>query len=204
LRVLSPRHVGAGDGEAKEATVNGLLEALRDKREALTERWAGLIFASYPPLTARFLEQERDRFRNPVGSTVKAELARLVDGLLSGADRESLAASLDAIVRVRAVQDFSATAAVRFVFQFKDAVGEILGESVWHSSSGELLDLYRRLDDVALQAFEIYAGCREQIFAIRAGEATARTYSLLKRAGVLVEAEEDESPPACPRPEGRS
>jgi hypothetical protein len=184
--------------------VNGVLTALRDKREALVARWAELVFASYPPLTARFLQQESDRFRNPVGSTIKAQLAALVNGLLSGADAESLTAPLDAIVRVRAVQDFPPSVALRFVFQFKDAVGEILGESVWHSSSGELLDLYRRLDDMALRAFEIYAGCREKIFAIRAREATARTYSLLKHAGVLVEAQEDESPPARSRPEGRS
>jgi hypothetical protein len=188
----------------KRAGVNGLLASLRERREALAERWAELIFASYPPLTARFLEQERDRFRNPVGSTVKAELARLVDGLLSGADRESLAAPLDAIVRVRAVQEFSPTAAVRFVFHLKQAVNEILPEEDRRASLEQLLALHGRLDELALQAFEIYAGCREQIFAIRAREATARTYSLLKRAGVLVEAQEAEGPAARPRPEGRS
>jgi hypothetical protein len=184
--------------------VNGLLASLRERREALAERWAELIFASYPPLTARFLEQERDRFRNPVGSTVKAELARLMDGLLSGADRESLAAPLDAIVRVRAVQDFSPTAAVRFVFQLKQAVGELLAEEDRHAPLEQLLELHGRLDELALQAFEIYAGCREQIFAIRAREATAHTYSLLKRAGLLAETEEAEGPPARPHPEGRS
>jgi hypothetical protein len=198
------RRDNAAAGEAREATVSELLEALRKSREALAERWAELVFASYAPPTARFLGQESDRFRNPVGSTIKAELTELVNGLLSGAETGELVAPLHAIIRVRAVQGFSPAVALSFVFHLKQAVREVLGDSAVWASADELFELHGRLDELALRAFEIYASCREKIFEIRAREATARTYALLKRAGVLEETREVDVPPAGSHPEGRS
>lgn len=44
--------------------MNGLLNVLQERRKALEERWAELVFASYPQQSAPFLRQERDRFAN--------------------------------------------------------------------------------------------------------------------------------------------
>ena len=55
--------------------------------------------------------------------------------------------------------------------------------------AAELLGLYARIDKLALQAFTVYVRCRERVYELRAREATARTYSLLKRAGALTEAQ---------------
>jgi len=62
LEVQPPQR--GGDGKAGEATVNGLLNVLQERRKALEERWAELVFASYPQQSAPFLRQERDRFAN--------------------------------------------------------------------------------------------------------------------------------------------
>ncbi len=184
--------------------MNGLLNVLQEKRKALEERWAELVLASYPQQSVPFLRQERDRFANPLGSTIRNEITALVEGLLAGADADVLATHLDSIIRVRAVQDFTPAEALRFVFQLKQAVAEIAGDDVAGVPAGEFLALHTRIDELALQAFGIYVGCRERVFQIRAREATARTYSLLKRAGLLVDADEAGGPPACPPAEGRS
>ncbi len=184
--------------------MSGLLDMLREKREALEERWAELVFATYPQQSVQFLRQEKDRFRNPLGSTIRSDIAALVDAVLADADAAALTAPLDAIVRVRAVQDFPPVEALRFLFQLKQAVAEIAGDDASPVPVSELLALYARLDELALQAFGIYVGCREKVFEIRAREATARTYSLLKQAGLLTDAVEAGDPPACPPAEGGS
>jgi hypothetical protein len=184
--------------------VNELLNVLQEKRKALEERWAELVFASYPQQSVPFLRQERDRFANPLGSTIRSEIAGLVEALLAGADADVLANHLDAIIRVRAVQDFTPAEALRFVFQLKQAVAEVAGDDAAGVPTSEFLALHARLDELALQAFGIYVGCRERVFQIRAREATARTYSLLKQAGLLVDADEAEGAPARPPVEGRS
>ncbi len=183
--------------------MSGLLSVLQEKRKALEERWAELVFASYSQQSVPFLRQERDRFANPLGSTIRNQTAALVEGLLAGADAGVLATHLDAIIRVRAVQDFTPAEALRFVFQLKQAVAEIAGDDAAGVPAGEFLALHARLDELALQAFGIYVGCRERVFEIRAREATARTYSLLKQAGLLVDADEAGATPACPPVEGR-
>ena len=184
--------------------MSGLLDVLKEKRKALEERWAELVFATYPQQSVPFLRRERDRFANPLGSTIRNEIAALVEGLLAGADAAALAAPLDAIIRVRAVQSFSPAEALRFVFQLKQAAAEVAGDDLAAVPAGELLAFHARLDELALQAFGIYVGCRERVFEIRAHEATARTYSLLKHAGLLVDAGEAGDLPACPPGEGRS
>jgi RsbT co-antagonist protein rsbRD N-terminal domain len=180
--------------------VSSLLDALRQKRGLLAQRWAELVFATYPAQSAPFLSREKDRFRNPLGATIREELAAIVDVLLDGGGAEAVAGPLDAIVRVRAVQEFSPAEALGFVFQLKQAVAELAGRD---GTAAELLELHARIDELALQAFAVYVGCRERVFELRAREATARTYSLLKRAGALTETDAAEGPPTPPG-EGRS
>ena len=183
--------------------MSSLFDALREKRGGLAQRWAELVFATYPAQSAPFLSREKDRFRNPLGATIRDELAAIVDVLLDGGGAEAVAGPLDAIVRVRAVQGFAPAEALGFVFQLKRAVAELVGRDAAAAAAAELLELHARIDELALQAFAIYVGCRERIFELRAREATARTYSLLKRAGALTQTDAAEGTPT-PSGEGRS
>ena len=180
-----------------------LRDALRERQGAVAERWADLVFASYPGESVPFLRGEKDRFKNPLGATVRQEIAALLDGVLGDADIAALAAPIDAIVRLRAVQEFAPADALRFIFQLKQVVREFAGVS-GDTAAEALHDLDVRIDQVGLQAFSAYVRCRERIFEIRAREATARTYSLLKRAGLLVDADGAQVPSATSSVEGRS
>ena len=129
---------------------------------AIVERWIQRTLETYPPETLPFLIGEQDLFRNPVGHTLRENLATLVHELLGSMDRNRIASALDALVRLRAVQDFSPAEAVGFVFGLRDAVQAISGP-VPETLQG-------RIDELALMAFDRYTNCREQIFELRINE----------------------------------
>lgn len=165
---------------------------LRERRASVLGRWIDLVIASYPAESAAFLGEEKDRFRNPIGTTLTRELAALFDAILAeGADDEAHQA-MAAVVRMRAVQQLTPAAAVGFVPLFKRAVSQELGAEE-AARAGELLRLYARVDEFTLQAVNELVECRELVYRLRAREARSQVYSLLRRAGMLelAEAEDD-------------
>lgn len=166
----------------------GLLEVLQARKGALADRWRELVLASYPPEAVSFLRRENDGFQNPVGATIRRAIDDLTSALIAGAGTPAAAGPLDAVVRMRAVQGFSPAQAVGFVFLFRRALADVLHDGLATVRAEELIDLDLRLDEMALQAWDRYAACRDKVSEIRAREATARTYALLKRAGLLADA----------------
>ena len=158
---------------------------LSQKRAPILERWFGLILDTYPADSSRFFKQEKDRFANPVGYTISLEIETLFDELLHGMNPAKLSASLDNIIRIRAVQDFSPSQAVAFVFLLKKAVREELESKIRKNQLfEELLKFESRIDELALRAVNIYMGCREKIYETRVNEVKAereRVFKLLER-----------------------
>jgi hypothetical protein len=133
----------------------------------LVEQWFTQTLQSYPQLTTGFLASEKDRFRNPVGHALRNGMAVLVAEILGEMKRDKVAAALDAIVRIRAVQDFMPSEAVGFVFL---ARAVLLGSNLPRPAMIEA-----RIDQLALMAFDQYMKCREQIAEVRANETRRRT-----------------------------
>jgi hypothetical protein len=160
--------------------------ALRDlllphRSEAL-DRWRGLVLDSYPVEAARFFRAEKDSFKNPVGQSIHTATETLLDGVLLEGGGDGIPEALEGLVRIRAVQDFSPSEAVAFVFLLKRAVREVLAEA----SEGEppaavLRDLETRVDGLALSAFETYSRCREELFEIRLRATQRRVAVMLER-----------------------
>jgi len=153
-------------------------DELKEKCAAIVERWKALALAIYPERGANFMGGERDRFQNPVGHLMSEGLGSLYDGLLAGAPAEEMQGALDGIVRVRAVQDLPASEAVGFVFLLKGAIRDVLG-----AADADLSELHDRIDRLALQAFDLFVQCREQIYDLRVREIRGRTSTLLERLG---------------------
>lgn len=161
-----------------------MIELLAQRKGVVAGKWLDRIVASYPADTANFLKRKRDRFANPVGTALAQGTAELVDGLLSGARADALRGALEPIIKIRAVQDFSPSAAVSFVFQLKDVIRDVLGERLaGREARGELERLERRIDQLALLAFDVYASCREQVADIRVSELKRSVAGVLKRSG---------------------
>lgn len=131
--------------------------------DAILERWFARTVEAYPGETVRFLTTERDQFRNPVGHILRENLAVLLRELLGGMELSRTKPALEAIIRVRAVQDFTATQAVGFVFMLRSVVGEFAPEH-------DVLSIGQKVDQLALMAFDEYVRCREKLYEIRLNE----------------------------------
>ncbi|MGQ9653846.1 MAG: RsbRD N-terminal domain-containing protein, partial [Thermodesulfobacteriota bacterium] len=92
------------------------------------------------------------------------------------------------------VQEFSASQAVAFIFSLKKVVREeIKGEGAEPDLPvPEVLEFESKIDALALRAFDMFMGCRERIYEIRATEIRNRTMNLLRRAGLLSDIPEGE------------
>jgi hypothetical protein len=151
-----------------------LSDFLEKKKGAILKRWFDLILQTYPADTATLMRKEKNQFTNPVGSTISREIEVLFKKLCEGIQDETCQASLDSILKIRSVQDFSPSKAVGFVFLLKRAIGETLKSEIYKEPVfDEWLKLQSRIDDLALQAFDIYMGCREKICEIRVDRARA-------------------------------
>jgi hypothetical protein len=156
-----------------------LLEALVAKKSIIVNEWLGQTLRTYPEHTSRFLAQEKDPFRNPVGHTLREALPALFERLIAGSDAATLSRLLDPILRIRAVQDFSAGQAVAFVFLLKRVMREVLGDETDRDTGGEsLAAMEARIDEMALLAFDLFMKCREQIYEIKWSEAKRRLFVL--------------------------
>lgn len=166
---------------------------LPQKRAAILERWFQLVLETYPADTSRFLKQGKDRFTNPVGYTISREIETLYDELLQEMNSDKLAACLDNIIRIRAVQDFSPSQTIALIFLLKKAIREELASEITENRVfEELLKFESRIDKLVLLAFDIYMKCREKVFEIRVNEVKAereRVLKLLERINLTLESQ---------------
>lgn len=174
-----------------------LEELLTARASRILKRWLDFIFNTYPADAQRFLRKQKDSFANPVGSTLSRELENLCREFLGKADPDKMASALEGIVRIRAIQGFSASEAVAFIFFLKRIIREETDKEFREDrlAMEELLALESRLDDLALQAFDLYMACKEKVFEIRAREAQNHVSGLLRRAGLAAEIPEWGSDP---------
>ena len=161
---------------------------LSQKRSAILDRWLQLILETYPAGSMRFLKKQKDQFANPVGHTISKETENLYQELLRGIETEKVSPILDRMIRIRAIQDFTPSQAVVFIFLLKKVIREELETEISENHLyGELLLFESKIDDLAFLGFDIYMKCREKIFEIRANEAKNQVSRLLKKAGLISE-----------------
>ena len=141
-----------------------------EQREAMIRRWLDLTLRAYPDQTARFLRNTADPFQNPVGAALRNGIPILLDYLSGVGEQRAALAALDEIVHIRAVQDFTPGEAVGFVFLAREAVGEAPLPAAGPDDFG------RRVDELAMLAFDLYMRCREKLWEIRAGAARRQMY----------------------------
>ena len=172
-----------------------LQKLLIKNKKAVLNQWFDLIIESYPAETSQFLKNQKDRFQNPVGFTISKEIEAIFDQLVGGKPQEKVVSDfLDRIIRIRAVQDFSPSDAVGFIFQLKAIIREEVQkqgkEAERAQLSKELLEFERSIDRLALLAFDIYVSCRQKVFEIKADEMKRHYANILKRSDVFCETDE--------------
>jgi len=148
-----------------------LRDELKRRTDRILDRWVEDCLAAYPAEAGAAWTRERDPFANPVGNSLRAGTRILLDALLDGANGEATKRGLDGIVRIRAVQQMSPSAALGFVFRLKHVIRTELGEALAEPALlAELAALESRIDDAALVAFDLYVQYRERVSALRINE----------------------------------
>lgn len=183
-----------------------LREILVERRAVLAERWLDAVLAEYGSVTAARWRRERDPFANPIGHVLSTSLPALLEAVAGeGEPAPAAVGALEDVVRIRCVQDLTPSRAVRFVYLLRDVVRrELAAELAGGAHGEELAEVDRRVERLALTAFDAYARCRERIFQLRQEELKRSVASLLRRwhGGVLPEPQADLVPLARPADPG--
>jgi hypothetical protein len=164
-----------------------LRDLLSEKRATILKRWLDLISGTHSSGSPSF-SRPKDEFSDPEGHTVAREIEALYHELLQDRmDSTKACASLDSILRIKAVQDLTPGQAIGFVFLLKEAIAEELVDEI---ESGQLLrqwlEFESRVDRLVSLAFEMYMQRREMICQLRVKEVKADrdiAYRILEMVG---------------------
>ncbi len=164
-------------------------DRLLEKKKEFRQKWFDLLTSSYPLETVRMLKKETNQFANPVGHTFSAAMGEVLDEFLGENSAEAIGPLLDKIIRIRAIQSFSPSSSLAFIFGLKTLARQLLQAELASGevSREEISDFEERVDGLALFAFDVYMGCRENLFEVRMTEVKNRTQRLLKRAQIIAE-----------------
>ena len=158
-----------------------VFEKLREKRDEIIKRWVGYALSTYPKRAREFFSRQKDPFLNPVGNILKNELCEIYNQLLLDRAKDSIREHVDAIVRVRAVQDFSPSSAVMIFLGLKDIVSEVLEVEDFDGPKWSEVDrFFRRIDQLCLLAFDIFMSCREKLWELKTKEVHANIRNILR------------------------
>ncbi len=163
---------------------------LASKKTKILKKWFNEILHTYPADTSAFLKTDKDPFSNPVGQTILQGIEGIFDELLIGEDNERISQFLDNIIRIRAVQDFTASKALSFISPLKKVIREELKNELNDGLSAELVILEDRIDNLFLISLDIFMQCRENIYEIKANELKNMTFKLLQKAKLITEVPE--------------
>jgi len=145
-----------------------LAEWLEANQDAILQRWLADTLAGYPEDAAVAFARQKDPFANPVGASLREGTRGIIEALVDGTDPDGVQSHLEKIIKIRAVQEFSASQAVGFVFGLKEAVRAELGRAAGDSGlAAEWAKLDGRIDRIALAAFDVFVRCREQVCQLR-------------------------------------
>ncbi len=160
-------------------------QTLVKHKRLLLEKWFQATIQTYPEQSARILGKDANRFDNPVGALTRESLEHILDLVAREFTRADLEKALDPVIRMRAVQAFTPSEAVSFVFALKK-----IGEHLFDPSL--LREFDRMVDEIALAAFNRLMKCKEEIFLLKATESKRRIHRAFERAGLVAELTEED------------
>ena len=146
-------------------------ELLQQNKDDIVERWLEAALSAYPAEGSAAFQRQKDPFANPVGHRLRMGTREIFEALLDGMDGAKIRQHLHEIISIRAVQELPPSRTVAFVFELKDAVREALGKAAEDPRfTSELARLDGQIDRIALDAFDVFAECRERLCELRVNE----------------------------------
>ncbi|MEJ2032447.1 MAG: RsbRD N-terminal domain-containing protein [Deltaproteobacteria bacterium] len=144
---------------------------LQENSVVIVDRWIDRVLATYAPESKRIFKRFQDQFANPVGYNVAQRLRDFYRSFCEeGEDPAASAATLEQLIRIRAVQDFTPAEAVAFIFELKRIVAEEYRKAGGAFEPEAWLGFAARIDTVALMIFDMYLAHRERLYQVRIDE----------------------------------
>ena len=173
-----------------------LQKLLEENKSAILSRWFDSILETYPSDTKNFLRTKKNRFENPVAHRISSGMEGIYSQILNDAKVEEASPFLDKVIRIRAVQDFTPSQALAFIFDLKRLIREELGEEIREGQlSEEFSRLEEEIDRMSLLALDIYMKCREELYELRVNEVKRSVGRLIERANMICGVPEKEGDP---------
>lgn len=152
-----------------------LQNLLIQNRDSILQEWIDQTINTYGPEMVRFLKKEKNQFSNPVRNTIITSLEKIFDSIFTGDSIDDYK-GLEEIIRIRAVQDFSPSDALSFIFDFKKIIRtEFLKIEQKSETIDEFYKIDQHFDALYRQAFDIYNQCRRKIQDIKMAEIKSRS-----------------------------
>ena len=170
----------------------GLRDLLEKKKSAIVKKWFEFVVDTYAPDAALFFKNQTDNFLNPVGGTTRSVLEKLFKALLEKVDADSIAVTMEPLIKIRAVQSFSPSQAVGFLFVLKTLIRKEIKKEIKKIDPEELVSIDARIDSLALIGFDVFVQCREKIYDLKTNTERSKIYTAFARAGLIKEIAADE------------
>lgn len=146
-------------------------ELVQGNAEAIIKRWLDDALATYADDAAKAFGRRKDRFDNPVGHSLRQGTREIFNAILEGMDEKTIQTHLFEIIRIRAVQQFSPSQSLTFIFSLKKVLRDVVGAPLESPElARQLADFDGSVDRVGLMAFDTYVQCREQYHNLRVNE----------------------------------
>jgi hypothetical protein len=166
---------------------------LLEHKPIILKKWFDLILDTYPSDTSDFLKRQNIKSANPVSQIIYEGIEGLYDGLINDIHTDNVRAHIDSIVRVRAIQDFTASGALNFIFLLKKLIRTELERDIReHNLFEEMLAIEADIDGLVSIAFDIYMACREKLYELKANEMRNWTYRVVKNSKAYREVKAEE------------
>lgn len=158
-----------------------IYDRLKLRRENILKKWKEKALENYLNDSFRSPGNENDRFGNPVVYNISHGLESIFDELIDQSKTGKTRHALEEIIKIKSLQVEKPSEAVEFIVCLKDIIKDQIESG--EVDRTESLDLYKVIDRLALDGFDLFMKSREKIYEIRTKEIQKRTYNLLQRAG---------------------
>jgi hypothetical protein len=153
------------------------IDLLKKNRRIIIEKWFGMVLESYEAYAIKFLKKNQNQFGNPVGHAIQIGIEEIFDLLLLNSDSLEWPKSMEEIVKIRAVQDFSPSKAIEFPFLLKKVLSNTLAADIKkHNLFESQQNFEQKIDQMALSAFDMYMEAKKKLFQIKINEIKSGMY----------------------------
>ncbi len=151
---------------------------LLENQTVLVKQWIDRAMSVYHADSLNFLTTQKDRFANPLGYKVESAIEHLYKSIRGVVDDEKMLPYLEQLLKMRAVQDHSASAAVAFIFDIKRLLRDRCRSEKYALADDDWWTFTCQVDELAMKTFELYSASRERLYLVRLQELKSGNFIL--------------------------